>query len=260
MDRVVILADHEIGYRLTEYLLTILKSENVASFKICHVFSNDTSDNSWWRPVHTLLNRFDFSYSSYTKEKLQKIIENIECDYLLLLSWKYIIPQSILNMIKFGAINLHYSLLPRHRGVYPVNWAIQSGDKETGITYHFVDSYIDEGEIILQKSMKIDICDDASSLLFKLDDLAYLSFQDIWQSRSTWKQKAFKQSGTSSYNSRDVFLSTNKLALNQKLSCSQFIQLLKAKTFGNQRSNAFFLDPDTGEKIFVSIHLHKEES
>lgn len=260
MDRVVVLADHEIGYRLTEYLLTILKTEDIASFKICHVFSNDASGNSWWRPINTLLNHFDFSYSCYTTEGLQRVIESVGCDYLLLLSWKYIIPQSILNKVKFGAINLHYSLLPRHRGVYPVNWAIQSGDKETGITYHFVNSNIDEGEIILQKSIKIDVFDDVNSLLHKLDDLAFQSFQDMWQWRGTWKQKAYKQLGTPSYNSRNDFLRTNELTLNQELSCLQFIQLLKAKTFGSQGSNAFFLDPDTGKKIFVSILLYKEES
>lgn len=73
-------------------------------------------------------------------------------------------------------INCHYSLLPRHRGRSPVPWAILSGDTMTGITWHWMESTVDTGRIILQAAAQIGPKTTAASLFDDLHDLA----ADTW--------------------------------------------------------------------------------
>ena len=60
--------------------------------------------------------------------------------------------KEILNIPKYGGINLHPSLLPKYRGTFSCPWAIINNEKKTGITYHFMNEKFDDGKIVLQKS------------------------------------------------------------------------------------------------------------
>jgi methionyl-tRNA formyltransferase len=66
-----------------------------------------------------------------------------------------IIPEKILNMPKFGSINIHYSLLPKYRGASPVESAILNGDTETGVTIQKMVYKMDAGDILAQEKMTI---------------------------------------------------------------------------------------------------------
>ena len=79
---------------------------------------------------------------------------NLEC--LLVLGWYYIIPTSIRNISKYEAWGIHTSLLPKYVGGAPLAWAMINGEKETGVTLFRLNDGIDNGDIIAQKSFKID--------------------------------------------------------------------------------------------------------
>ncbi|NBU81803.1 MAG: hypothetical protein EBS55_09170, partial [Flavobacteriaceae bacterium] len=177
-------------------------------------------------------------------------------DYLLLLSWKYKITTELLNVIKINTINIHYSLLPKHRGVYPVNWSIQNGDSETGLSIHLVNQNIDAGKIIVQEIVPIDITDNSRTLLEKLDQVAVEIFPEIWEKRSSWNQIAKDQSGEISYHSRADFVSSNQIDLNKKTTPLSFINYLRAKSFGD-KTNAFFVDPASKKRFYVNIEIKK---
>jgi methionyl-tRNA formyltransferase len=66
-----------------------------------------------------------------------------------------IIPKEVIEIPKFGIINLHFSLLPKLRGAAPLNWAIINGYEKTGVTVFFINEKMDEGEIILQREVEI---------------------------------------------------------------------------------------------------------
>lgn len=66
-----------------------------------------------------------------------------------------IIPKEVIEIPKFGIINLHFSLLPELRGAAPLNWAIINGHEKTGVTVFFINEKMDEGDIILQKEVEI---------------------------------------------------------------------------------------------------------
>lgn len=89
----------------------------------------------------------------------------------LLVSWFWTkrIPRSVREIAPLGAIGVHPSLLPRHRGPDPTFWAIDSGDTETGVTAHVLDDAYDTGAILGQKRLAIDPEWSAWRLAKKLD-------------------------------------------------------------------------------------------
>ena len=80
-------------------------------------------------------------------------------------NFKKIVKRETLNAARFGGINLHSSLLPNYRGRAPISWALIRGEKETGITIHYIDETVDGGNIILQEVIPIRDDDDYRSLL-----------------------------------------------------------------------------------------------
>ena len=76
--------------------------------------------------------------------------------------------KEILDLPSAGCLNLHGSLLPRYRGRCPVNWVLAKGEKETGVTLHYMTLRPDDGDIIGQREVAIDEDDTALSLHTKL--------------------------------------------------------------------------------------------
>jgi methionyl-tRNA formyltransferase len=66
-----------------------------------------------------------------------------------------IFKEELINLTKFGCINIHTALLPKYRGLYPTYWAMACGEKTVGITIHYIEKGIDTGRIILQSEVKI---------------------------------------------------------------------------------------------------------
>lgn len=92
-------------------------------------------------------------------------------DLIVVTAYAKIIPESMLNLPKYGCINVHGSLLPKYRGASCVQTAILNGDKETGVTIMKMDKGLDTGPIIYQEAIGIGPKDTAGSLYYKLSDL-----------------------------------------------------------------------------------------
>lgn len=77
-----------------------------------------------------------------------QILKDINPEAIVVVAYGKILPEDILSLPKYGCINGHASILPRHRGASPIQWSIFSGDKETGVTTQRMDSGIDTGDIL----------------------------------------------------------------------------------------------------------------
>jgi len=95
-------------------------------------------------------------------------LKRLEANLFVVVSYGCILPKQILEIPELGCINLHPSLLPKYRGAAPINWALISGEKRTGLTIIRMDEKMDSGEIILQETVEINPDDDAVSLSEKL--------------------------------------------------------------------------------------------
>ena len=83
-------------------------------------------------------------------------IKEINPDVICVVAYGKILPKEILDIPKYGCINVHASLLPKYRGAAPIQWAILNGDKETGITTMYMDVGMDTGDMILTEKVQID--------------------------------------------------------------------------------------------------------
>src|SRR5262245_59678147 len=88
-------------------------------------------------------------------------IGTLEPHYLLSFYYRSMLGEPLLRCARWGALNMHGSLLPKYRGRAPVNWAILNGERETGATLHYMVSKPDAGAIVAQQAVPIGINDTA---------------------------------------------------------------------------------------------------
>jgi len=104
-------------------------------------------------------------------------------DLLVVVAYGQIIPRAVLSIPRFGAVNVHASLLPRHRGAAPVAQAILAGDRETGVTIMRMDEKLDHGPILAAAKTVIGEREDAAALTARLAvmgaDLLVLTLQKL---------------------------------------------------------------------------------
>jgi len=104
-------------------------------------------------------------------------------DVALVVAYGRILPATFLNAFSNGAINVHFSLLPKYRGAAPVNWAIVNGETETGVTTMKMDEGLDTGDILLQRSTAIGSDETAIALMERLSvvgaELLYETLREL---------------------------------------------------------------------------------
>lgn len=109
----------------------------------------------------------------YQPEKLReeenvKLLTDINPDIIVVAAYGQILPESILNIPKYGCINIHASLLPKYRGAAPIEWSIIDGEEYTGVTTMYMEKGLDTGDMIEKVQLAIDADDTGLSLHDKL--------------------------------------------------------------------------------------------
>ncbi|MBR1535149.1 MAG: methionyl-tRNA formyltransferase [Ruminococcus sp.] len=100
-----------------------------------------------------------------------EIIRKVDPDAIIVAAYGKILPKEILDFPRYGCINVHGSLLPKYRGAAPIQWSVINGDPETGVTIMQMNEGIDTGDMLLQKTLPIEIDDTAESMFDKLAEL-----------------------------------------------------------------------------------------
>lgn len=112
----------------------------------------------------------------YTPERVKEdsfvqVLREISCDVIVVVAFGQILSQEILDLPRFGCINVHASLLPRWRGAAPIQWSILDGDEKTGVTTMQMDAGLDTGNILLKEELAIDPEETGESLFDRLSRL-----------------------------------------------------------------------------------------
>lgn len=102
-----------------------------------------------------------------TPEALAEL-NSFAADVLVVVAYGRILPETFLTAFPLGAINVHFSLLPKYRGAAPVNWAIVNGETLTGVTTMKMDAGLDTGDILLQRETAISPTETAVELMERL--------------------------------------------------------------------------------------------
>ena len=101
-------------------------------------------------------------------EEFVKVLEEIAPDIIVVAAFGQIISKEILELPKYGCINVHASLLPKYRGAAPIQWAVINGDKETGITTMMMDVEMDTGDMLEKTVVKLNPDETGGSLFDRL--------------------------------------------------------------------------------------------
>jgi len=142
-------------------------------YDIAAVFTHedDPGENCWFGSVKKWAQ--GKGVEVYTTEEINspQWIEKIAAmkpDVIFSFYYRKMIGRKILDLPSVGAFNLHGSYLPHYRGRCPVNWVIINGERQTGVTLHYMIEKPDAGHIVGQKAVKIEISDTAKTLYDKL--------------------------------------------------------------------------------------------
>jgi len=108
---------------------------------------------------------------TFRSREVVKELASLQPELIVVAAFGSILPPEVLSLPKFGCLNVHASLLPRHRGPSPVANTILCGDELTGVTIMLMDTGLDTGPILAQEKVGISFMDTAGSLSAKLADV-----------------------------------------------------------------------------------------
>lgn len=147
-----------------EFALPSLEKLIEENYDICAVFTKPDKPQGRKRiitppPVKVFAQEHGLQVFQPEKLKIREtydLIKNLNPDAIVVVAYGKILPKNIIDMPKYGCINVHGSLLPRYRGAAPIQWSIINGDKVTGISTMFMDEGLDTGDILLQSKVSIN--------------------------------------------------------------------------------------------------------
>ena len=141
-------------------------------------------------PVKVIAQKYQIPIEQPVKIRNFKLeIENLKPDLIIVAAYNQILPSNILEIPKYGCLNVHPSLLPRHRGASPIQQAILNGDKETGTTIILMNEKIDEGDITSKEKLEID----DKIIYFELEKkLANLGIKLLSENIQNWIDEKIK--------------------------------------------------------------------
>ena len=105
------------------------------------------------------------------EEEFQVVLRELNPDLIVVVAFGQLIPKSILELPRYGCVNVHASLLPKYRGAAPIQWAVIDGEKESGVTIMKMDEGLDTGDMIAKTVVPLASDETGGSLFDKLSQV-----------------------------------------------------------------------------------------
>jgi methionyl-tRNA formyltransferase len=180
--RLIFMGYHNVGYFCLKALVEMcrdLGDEIVAV--VTH--ADNPRENIWFASVRDLA--FAHHLPVYQPEDpnapaFVKIMKALAPDFIFSCYYRHMLKQPLLDLPVRGALNMHGSLLPRYRGRVPINWVLVHGERETGMTLHYMEAKADRGDIVGQRRVAITTEDTAYTLFAKMTVAAEQLLRDTY--------------------------------------------------------------------------------
>src|SRR5205085_8847626 len=159
-------AHHDVGVRCLKTLLS-------AGVEIALVVTvpDDPQETQWYASVAATAADCGLNVIAPAEPDaagLERTVAGLQPDFIFSFYYRSLLPETLLDCARRGALNMHGSLLPKYRGRAPVNWAILKGERETGATLHYMVERADAGDIVDQLDVPILQDDDAREVFAKV--------------------------------------------------------------------------------------------
>ncbi len=177
--RIICLAYHLIGYEGVRYFLEEAGDELVAVF----THQDAPGEEIWWPSVAELASSRGVPVHMPPDINDPQWVEHVRAlrpDFIFSFWYRQLLGRSLLQIPRGGCLNLHGSLLPAYRGRSPVNWVLVNGEKQTGLTLHYMVQRPDAGDVVAQAIVPIDSTDTALSLYQKMAALVRVLLGAAW--------------------------------------------------------------------------------
>jgi len=154
--RIVFLGTGEIG-------IPSLRALAASAHEVCAVFTQPdrpAGRDMKLRPSPIKTVAQELGYAVHQPEKIRtpearEALQDLQADLAIVVAYGQILPRAVLDMPRLGCLNIHASLLPRHRGASPIQAAILAGDRESGVTIMQMDEGLDTGAILVQEGFRL---------------------------------------------------------------------------------------------------------
>ena len=178
--RVLYLGIKPIGEKCFRYLI----EREQKNIELKAIVSNESKDTVWWKSnrlyQYALNNGMPFlSSEKRNNEGIIKLIQENDVNCIISNGYNWIISKEVLEQVEYCAFNLHLAILPDYQGNFTYNHAILNGEKEYGITLHWMTEQVDQGEYIFMPRFPIDRNSTTKSLYEKSVNLGEECFAKL---------------------------------------------------------------------------------
>jgi len=159
----VVFAYHDVGVRCLKVLLA--RGIRV-SLVVTH--EDNPNENIWFASVAETCREYGITFVTPEDPNSAKLLSQVQAakpDFIFSFYYRHMLPVGLLSEARYGAYNMHGSLLPKYRGRVPINWAVLHGETETGATLHEMAAKPDAGAIVAQTAVPI-LPDDTAHEVF----------------------------------------------------------------------------------------------
>ena len=193
-----------------------------------------------------------FYGNSFTQYAAIKKLKSIKADYFISVHFPFIVPREILNIPKIGFLNLHPAFLPYNKGWHTPSWSILDGTP-FGATLHFMTEHLDQGDIIHQLHLNVDIDDTADTLYKKVLKLEEVVFKQAFDSLKSLNPIRIPQLNTGTSHFKKDLIKFQQIQISEYPGFDSLLIKLRALTTNNSSEAAYFIK--NGKRIGIQVKL-----
>ena len=130
---------------------------------------------------------------SPVKEKALEQLRSLAPDVIIVIAYGKILPKAVLDIPKYGCLNVHGSLLPKYRGAAPIQYAVKDGEAESGVTIMLLDEGMDTGKMLKKAAIPLDAKETTGTLFDKLSLLGAQTLLDVLTDLEGYESRAVAQ-------------------------------------------------------------------
>jgi methionyl-tRNA formyltransferase len=245
--KIILLADKSVGFRIAEWLLDRFK-DDVAM--IVTVSENNIFKKAEAAGVSTLV----FSSTDQLVSEMRR--QKIDFTYGILAWWPKIIKEPLLSFPSNGFVNTHPSFLPYNRGKHSNFWALVE-KRPFGVSLHFVEAGIDNGDIVAQKQIPYDWTDNGGTLYEKaLTEMVELFIRTYPEIRKGAISRTPQQLSKGSFHYANEIEQASAIDLHKRYRAMDLLNMIRARTFHGYPSCWFEAG---GQRYEVRINIMRKE-